>query len=204
MSTLHEVTTLEIKVFSNAAVYAALEKSLPAAGGRLLGAFASDIGELSRVLLLREFDDANALIAARQQMLMSSDPLGCAEWLVSLRSEGHALFPFLPQPQSGAHGRWYEFRTYGLRQGLLGQTIDAWREAVPARHAMSPLVGAFTSLDGTQPRFLNIWAYDSVDARARIRGEAVAQGVWPPKGGPANLTSMRSTLCAPLAFSPLK
>ena len=61
---IHELTTLEIKVFSNASVYAALEKALPEAGGTLLGAFATDIGELSRVLVLRAFDDANALMAA--------------------------------------------------------------------------------------------------------------------------------------------
>ncbi|MDP4299196.1 NIPSNAP family protein [Leptothrix discophora] len=203
MSTLHEVTTLEIKVFSNAAVYAALEKALPEAGGRLIGAFASDIGELSRVLILREFDDANALVAARQKLLLSTDPLGCAESLVSLRSESYALFPFLPQPQPGAHGRWYEFRTYGLRQGLLGQTIGAWQDAVPARHAMSPLVGAFTALDGEQPRFLNIWAYESLEQRSQVRAEAVKQGVWPPKGGPASLTTMTSWVCAPTPFSPM-
>ena len=69
---------------------------------------------------------------------------------------------------------------------------------------MSPMVGAFTALEGDQPRFLNIWAYQSVDERARIRGEAAQKGVWPPKGGPANLTKMVSTLCVPLAFSPLK
>ena len=41
---IHELTTLEIKVFSNAKVYAALQERLPAAGGTLLGAFATDIG----------------------------------------------------------------------------------------------------------------------------------------------------------------
>lgn len=204
MSAIHELTTLEIKVFSNASVYQALEQALPAAGGRLVGAFATDIGELSRVLLLREFDDANALVAARQRLLLAGDPLGCAEWLLSLDSQAYTLFPFLVPPQPGRLGRWYEFRTYGLKQGLLAQTIAAWQEAVPARHALSPLVGAFTALDGAQPRFLNIWAYASLDERARVRAEAVAQGLWPPKGGPASLTRMASTVCAPLPFSPLQ
>lgn len=201
--TLYELTTLEIKVFSNAKVYEALQRTLPEAGGTLVGAFATDIGELSRVLLLRSFDDANALAAARQRLLLQSDPLGCAEWLVSLASNAYALFPFLAPPQPAALGRWYEFRTYGLKQGLLAQTIAAWEEAVPKRHALSPLVGAFTALDGEQPRFLNIWAYAGLDERARVRVDAVAQGLWPPKGGPASLTRMQSTVCAPLAWSPL-
>ena len=207
MSTLHELTTLEIKVFSNANVYAALQERLPAAGGRLLGAFASDIGDLSRVLLLREFDGAEALAESRLRMLTDANPLGCAEWLVGIRSESSSLFPFLPpvpRGEGGSLGKWYEFRTYSVRHGKLGETIEAWKEAVPARHALSPLVGAFTALDGEQPRFLNIWAYASLEERSRIRGEAVTKGLWPPKGGPANLTKMTSTVCAPTAFSPLK
>lgn len=204
MPTVHELTTLEIKVFSNANVYAALQQSLPAAGGTLLGVFASDIGELSRVLVLREFASADALAEARMAMLMDANPLGVGEWLVGLRCESFALFPFLEAPKPGAHGKWYEFRTYNIRQGVLAQTIDAWKDAVPKRTKLSPMIGAFTALDGEQPRLLNIWAYDSVDARAQIRAEAVKQGVWPPVGGPANLTRMVSTLCVPVPFSPLK
>lgn len=201
---VYELTTLEIKVFSNAKVYAALQERLPAAGGTLVGAFNADIGDLSRVLLLREFADANAAAAAKQQLLLDTDPLGCAEWLVSLKSNSFALFRFLSAPKPAALGKWYELRTYSLRQGKLAETIEAWKDALPARHAMSPCVGAFTALDGEQPRFLNIWAYQSVDERAAIRADAVAKGVWPPKGGPANLTKMQSDLCVPLSFSPLR
>ncbi|HET9821326.1 MAG TPA: NIPSNAP family protein [Burkholderiaceae bacterium] len=201
---IHELTTLEIKVASNAKVYAALQERLPSAGGTLVGAFASDIGDLSRVMLLRAFTDANAASEAQQRLLMDRNPLGCGEWLASLQSERFALFPFLAAPQPGAYGKWYELRTYSLRHGALAETIEAWKAALPARHAMSPCLGVFTALDGEQPRFLNIWAYDSVDARARIRGDAVAQGLWPPQGGPANLTKMQSNLCIPLPFSPMR
>lgn len=201
---VHELTTLEIKVFSNANVCKALEEQLPQAGGTLLGAFATDIGELSRVLVLREFDSADALAEARLKLLMASNPLGCGEWLTSLSSESFALFPFLDAPKPGAFGKWYEFRIYSVRQGVMAATIEAWKDAVPKRTALSPMIGAFTALDGVQPRFLNLWAYDSVDARAQIRADAVKQGVWPPVGGPANLTKMVSTLAAPVPFSPMK
>jgi hypothetical protein len=203
MNMIYELTTLEIKVFSNANVYAALQAQLPEAGGELLGVFASDIGDLSRVLVLRAFDHAEAHAEARLRLLKQRNPLDCGEWLLELQSESYALFPFLPAPAPAKLGRWYEFRTYGLRQGTLAETIEAWREAVPARHALSPLVGAFTALDGVQPRFLNVWAYESLDERARLRGAAVQQGIWPPKGGPANLTSMKSMVCVPTPFSPL-
>lgn len=204
MPKILELTTLEIKVFSNAHVVAALQEHLPTAGGKLLGAFASDIGELSQLLILREFADANAAAQARMNLLLADNPLGTAEWLLKLNSQSFQAFPWTAPIEPAELGRWYEFRMYSLRQGKLAETMEAWREAVPARHAMSPMVGAFTALEGDQPRFLNIWAYQSVDERARIRGEAVQKGVWPPKGGPANLTKMVSTLCVPLAFSPLK
>lgn len=201
--TVYELTTLEIKVFTNASVYAALQQHLPEAGGELLGVFASDIGDLSRVLVLRSFADANAQAEARLKLQMQKNPLGCGEWLLSMESETYALFPFLEPVQPGKLGKWYEFRTYNIRQGALAETIEAWKESVPARTAMSPMVGAFIPLDGEQPRFLNVWAYESLEERTRIRGEAFQKGVWPPKGGPANLTKMKSMVCAPVAFSPL-
>ena len=38
---VYELTTLEIKVFSNPNVYTALQQHLPEAGGELLGVFAA-------------------------------------------------------------------------------------------------------------------------------------------------------------------
>jgi len=204
MTAIHELLTLDIKVFSNPQVYTALEKNLPAAGGKLLGAFAADIGELSQVLLLREFADANALAAARQQLLLSTDPLGCEGNITGIRSESYQLLPFLPAVPTGEFGKWYELRNYTYKQGMTAQTIAGWQEAVPARHAISPLIGAFTALDGVQPRVLNIWAYASLEARSKARADAVQQGIWPPKGGPASLAAMQSTACVPVPFSPLK
>ncbi|MFS8608736.1 MAG: NIPSNAP family protein [Gammaproteobacteria bacterium] len=60
------------------------------------------------------------------------------------------------------------------------------------------------SLDGPT-RFTQIWPYESANARAEIRAKTVADGVWPPKGGPDWLTAnMTSTLAVPLPFSPLQ
>jgi len=207
MTAVHELLTLDIKVFSNPQVYAALEKNLPAAGGRLLGAFASDIGELSQVLVLREFADANALAQARHALLLAEDPLGCGECLTGMHSASYRLLPFLPPVPGGDFGtgkNWYEFRNYQYKQGTTAQTIAAWQDAVPARHALSPLVGAFTALDGVQPRLLNIWAYPSLETRSKARADAVAQGIWPPQGGPASLAAMQATACVPVPFSPLQ
>ena len=48
-------------------------------------------------------------------------------------------------------------------------------------------------------------AHVVVSARVQEKAEAVAQGIWPPKGGPAHLTTnMVSTIALPTAVSPLK
>lgn len=46
--------------------------------------------------------------------------------------------------------------------------------------------------------------YADLNERSRIRGEAVAADIWPPKGGPDWLTVMQSTICIPARFSPLR
>ena len=200
---LYDLTTLSIAVTAHAATQTALERTLPEAGGRLLGCWTSDVGVLNRVMVLREFDGWDEAQAARESLLASAEPLGCVG-LEGLEVGTYALFPFLPAIAPAAFGRCYELRTYGLKHGRLPATIEAWKNAVPARTALSPLIGAFYALDGDLSRFLNIWAYPSADERARVRAEAVAKGVWPPVGGPTSLTHMTSTLAVPAAFSPLK
>ena len=61
-----------------------------------------------------------------------------------------------------------------------------------------------SSLDG-EPRIVNIWPYDSVNQRSQVRADAVAQGIWPPKGGPQWLTNdMASLIALPTKNSPLQ
>ena len=204
MAAVYELTTLEIKIRSNEPVYAALQKTLPQAGGRLLGAFVPDIGDLNRVILLREFADGNALVSARDAMHKASDPLGCSEWTLSMRSRSFTLFPFLPAVQPSVHGPCYEIRTYTLRQTKLAFTLEGWQKGLPARLALSPLIGAFSALDGEVPGIMHIWAYPNVETRGRIRAEAMKAGIWPPPGGADSFATMNSTICVPAPFSPLK
>ena len=108
-----------------------------------------------------------------------------------------------PSAVSGIRGPVYEIREYGIKPGGVAPTVELWRQAMPARAAISSCVVAMVALDGPL-RFVNIWAYPSLDARVRARTDAVAQGVWPPKGGPAWLTTdMTSTIALAQAVSPL-
>jgi len=182
--------------------------SAPEALGELLGCWFSDIGVLNQMIVLRGFTSLDALQAERERTQKSSNPFGCGEIVQALEQQSYRGFPWMkpvrPSAESGIRGPVYEFRTYGIKPGGVQATIDLWEQYVPARDQLSPCVVAMIALDGPL-RFTNLWAYDSLNARSQIRGEAVAQGIWPPKGGPAHLTTnMTSTIALPTAVSPLK
>lgn len=180
----------------------------PQAQGQLLGCWFTDIGRLNQMLVLRGFDSRQALLAERERTQRHTNPLGCGELFLSLEQHSYQGFgwmqPVRPSNESGIRGPVYEIRTYGIRPGGLQPTIDLWQQYLPARHQLSPCVVAMVALDGPL-RFTNIWAYESLNARSQIRADAVAQGLWPPKGGPAHLrTDMVSTIALPTAISPLQ
>ena len=180
----------------------------PEAQGELLGCWFTDIGTLNQMLVLRGFDTLATLQAERARTQGSASPFGCADIYQRLELHSYEGFPWMkpvrPSAESGISGPVYEIRTYGIKPGGVQATIALWEEYVPPREKLSPCVVAMVALDGS-PRFTNIWAYPTLDARSKARADAVAQGIWPPKGGPAWLTTeMSSTIALPTAVSPLK
>lgn len=179
----------------------------PGAQGELLGCWTTEIGPLNRMIVLRGFTDAAQLAAEDARVLQSASPYGCAETGATFERHGYRGFPWMapvrPSAESGIRGPVYEIRTYCFQPGGAQPTIDLWQQFVPERVKISPCVIAMTALAGA-PRFTNIWAYPSLDARVKARAEAVGKGIWPPKGGPAYLTTdMTSTIALATAVSPL-
>ncbi len=201
----YEIATLTIKLGTAAQAIAGIDGYVKAAGakGTLLGCWASEIGQLNQFYVLRGFADDAELQAERTRAFGTGNPFGCGEAIVTMGFDSYVPFPFLPPVATGKFGKVYEIRTYRLKPGGIPATIAAWQAAVPERVKLSPLVVAMVALDGP-PRFTHIWPFASLDARAAIRADAVAKGVWPPKGGPDWLTGdMRSTIALPTAISPL-
>ena len=200
--------TLPFGTASQAATNVQADATSQAAQGELLGCWFTDIGQLNQMIVLRGFATLDALLAERERTQKNANPLGCGEILQSLEQHSYKGFPWMkpvrPSAESGIQGPVYEIRTYGIKTGGMQATIDLWQQYVPARDKLSPCVVAMVALDGPL-RFTNIWAYQSLNARSQIRADAVAQGIWPPKGGPAHLTTnMVSTIAMPTAVSPLK
>jgi hypothetical protein len=202
----YELATLTLRLGTlNAAVAAVNDYvTAPDAGGTLLGCWFSDVGELNQLAVLRRFDNRAQLDAERQRGLFSANPFGCAAFMTALDMSSYQGFPWMAPIEPGTFGPVYEIRTYEYKIGGLQPTIDAWEAAMPARSAVSPCLVAMYALDGT-PRFTHVWPAASLNDRSAARAEAVRLGVWPPKGGPAWLTTnMKSNMFLPTAISPLK
>lgn len=200
---LYELATLDVhnsvakEVAGGAAAWAAAADT-----GTLLGLFAADVGELNQVYVLRGFDDATALARERQRALMSTSPYNAGTHLNGLSMETYAPFPYLPPIKPGSYGGVYEFRAYTLKTGGTAGIVDLWQPWIANRVAVSPLLMAMYALDGV-PRFVHIWPYADAAVRAKTRADCMAKGIWPPKGSPAFLGNMRSTITVPLPGSPL-
>jgi NIPSNAP len=202
----YELATLTLRLGTTPQAAKAVEAYARSAdaGGRLLGCWYADIGDLNEVLVLRGFDDEAALNAERRRTLLAADPFGCAEFLTRLELHGYAPFPWLPPVEPAALGPIYEIRSYELKTGGLQPTLAAWEKALPARSGVSPCTIAMYALDGA-PRITHIWPSATLNERSASRAEAVRQGVWPPVGGPAWLMpAMKSGIYLPTAVSPLQ
>ena len=202
---LHDLVTLSCPLLALDRAAAGLRTwtAEPEARGALLGCWRTDIGELGRVVALRGFGTLDDLMAERDRAALSPRPLGAVPETDTVSLEGHRPFPFLPAARPGRRGRVYEFRTYRLRAGGLLPTLRGWEAALGrARPYADHLVTALSALDGAT-RIAHVWAFDSLEERARLRAEAYAAGVWPPPGGPESILRATSTIAVPEPFSPL-
>lgn len=203
---LFDITTLKTELFATPKSAPALQEWLaaPDAKGALLGAWAPDIGTLNDIILLRQYTDAAELIAERTRARLSENPFGCMEHLRGWTADSYIPLDFSLPVTPGDYGAVYEIRTYQPKLNGMAPTIEKWAKALPPREEYSPCSIAMYSLDGPT-RFTQIWPYESANHRAEMRAKTVADGVWPPEGGPAWLSAdMTSTLAVPLPFSPLK
>ncbi len=201
MAEHYDVTILAVRPGTHPQALAVLGKADDPA---LLACWYSDIGAVNQILLIRKIADAAADLERRLAVLGSQNPFGIGDFITGMAMDTYVSFDFIAPLQPGSFGPCYEVRTYLLKPGGLSPTRELWRKAVPGRATVSPLLAAMTSVTGAVTRFLHIWPYKSFDERARLRDKAVADGVWPPPGGPGHLLSQQVDIYLPAAFSPIK
>jgi hypothetical protein len=199
----YDVTIVTVRPGTHPQALAILGNSLGGDPG-LLACWYSDIGAVNQILMIRNAENAAASIDARSAALKSTNPFGIGEYIAAMAMDTYVAFDFIPPLRPGQFGPCYEVRAYVLKPGGLAPTIELWRKAVPGRMTVSPVLAAMTSVTGAVTRFLHIWPYRSFDERARLRDKAVADGVWPPPGGPGHLASQQVDIYLPAPFSPLR
>jgi hypothetical protein len=203
LSEAYDVTIVTVRPGTHPQALAVLGKSL-ADDRNLLACWYSEIGAVNQILIIRKPADAATTLETRYAALSAADPLGISEYIVAMAMDTYVPFDFILPLRPGEFGPCYEVRSYVLTPGGLKPTIEAWRKSVPDRMKISPVLAAMTSVTGAVTRFLHVWPYKSFDERARLRAKAMADGVWPPPGGPGHLVSQQVDIYLPAPFSPMK
>jgi hypothetical protein len=202
MQKQYDVTVIVVRPATHPKALSVLERVLtndPA----LLACWYSEIGALNQILIIRSIADPMAALESRMALLKSKSPFGVGDVMTGMTMDTFVAFDFLLPMQPGAQGPIFEVRSYVLKTGGLAPTIELWRKAVPDRSRISPLLTAMTSVSGPVTRFMHIWPYKSVEERNRLRAKAIAEGVWPPPGGPDHLAAQQADIFLPAQFSPI-
>jgi hypothetical protein len=203
LAQLYDVTVIGVRPGTHPQALEILGRSLT--GDRtLLGCWFSDIGNVNQILIIRNATEAAAALDNRFAAQNNANPLGIGEYIATMTMDTYLSFDFIPPMQAGQFGPCYEVRNYVLKPGGLPPTVEAWRKSVPGRVKISPLLAVMTSVSGAVTRLMHIWPYKSFEERARLREKAIADGVWPPPGGPGHLLSQQVDIYLPAAFSPMK
>jgi hypothetical protein len=195
----YDVTVITVRPGTHLKALARLDEAV----SEVLACWYSDIGALNQILLIRAARDTMRIHADRERILRSENPFGIGEYIVGMSVDTYVSFPFMQPMKAGQYGPVFEVRTYVLKPDGLPATIELWRKSVPGRASLSPLLAAMHSITGTVTRFMHIWPYADLNERARLRAKAVADGLWPPPGGPDHLAMMQSDIYLSAPFSPM-
>ena len=203
-----EMRTYQLRPGSLATVEERFQEALPAREkhSKLAAFWHTDVGPLNRIIHVWTYDSFEQRAAVRAAAVKEPGwPPPIHEFVTSQQSEVFIPAPFSPPPEPRNIGPVFEIRDYTLAPGNIPGMIERWSAKIDERVKLSPLVGAWYSEFGALNRWVHIWAYKDAAERQRIRGDAMARGIWPPGGrAPGVLLKQENMLVLPSAFSPLR
>ena len=171
---------------------------------KLGGFWHTDIGPLNQVVHIWPYDDLNQRADIRARAVADGGwPPDNGDMIVEMESEIYHPAAFMTPLSERNIGPVYEMRIYTYPSGAIPKVLEAWGERIAEREKLSPLAGCWYSELGGLNKFVHLWAYKSLDERARVRAEAVAKGVWPPPSG-VTPVSQENKILVPFDFSPMK
>lgn len=167
--------------------------------------FHTEIGPLNEIIHIWGYENLEERTRIRGAASKDPNwPPKIQEFITRMSSEIVVPFTFAPLPKPGKYGPYYEFRQYEMKAGALPGLLERWEPKLPGRLALSPIALVGHVEFGTANRFVHIWPYPSLDARVATRKKAVAEGLWPPGGGPDTLITQTTKIVMPSAFSPMQ
>ncbi len=181
----------------------AFQETLPARSrlSPLGGFWRTEVGAIDQVVHLWCYEDAGHRARVQAEAARTLQPVA-----PELIQETSTLLlepaPFSPTPQAEKLGNIYELRIYDYETQYIPSVTDAWREKIPARTRLSPIVLCGHAPAGAISRWVHLWVYDNAVDRQRIRAESLSTGVWPP-AALTGLIRQRNMLLVPSRFSPL-
>ena len=199
----YDVTTITVRPNTQPKALFVLNGQLANTAG-LLACWSTDIGALNRIMIIRAVGDLAANLNERHALLVSRNPFGIGDLIDEMTMDTYTALDCVAPMAPGDMGPFYEVRTYVFKPDGVAPTEQLWREWLPGRAEVSPILTAMMSATGRVARFMHIWPYKSLDERARLRAKAVGDKVWPPPGGPEQFVRMQNDIYMPTPFSPLR
>jgi hypothetical protein len=100
-------------------------------------------------------------------------------------------------------GGLYELRMYTYSSGATTGVAEIFSAAYPARYAVYPVGGIWTSELGNLNRLYQLFPYKNWDHRDEVRGQLREKHLWPPHTEARPVTQLVRHML-PAAFSPLR
>jgi len=95
----------------------------------------------------------------------------------------------------------YEMRTYDLKPRSVAEVEKRFGQSYEKRRKYSELASFWHTEIGPLNQIIQVWGYESLEERARIRESAVRDGAWPPDIAEF-VVGQRSEIMVPFSFSP--
>jgi hypothetical protein len=203
-----EVRTYDLKPTTLATVEQRFGEALPLREkhSKLAAFWHTEVGALNRIIHIWAYESLEHRTEVRAAATKEPGwPPPIREFVTNQNSEIFIPAPFSPALEPRQIGPVFEMRRYTLAPGALPGVIERWATKIDERTKLSPLVGAWHTEFGALNIWLHIWAYKDAAERQRIRGEAVARGLWPPGSGATGaIVKQENTIVMPSAFSPIR
>ena len=205
---IYEIRTYDLKVRSQSEVLkrfaAAIEKRQELS--TLAGFFYTDIGHLNQIVHIWSYEDEIERERVREEAAAHDWwPPKVAEFIVNMNNEIFEPWPNSPLLTPGDYGPFYEMRSYLIQAGRMDQTRERWAGALEERTSRSPLLCIMQQELESASKLVHFWPYQSLDERCAVRSKAVADGIWPPKGGgDEEVISQENKILIPAPFSPMQ